>query len=83
MGKTYSKEEVVVAQNANGEANASAHQSRDALTVAEVLLIVVVVILSTAGIYFILKKCQNAAVKTLRRELNAHNFSAVSRHEPV
>ncbi|XP_063893323.1 uncharacterized protein LOC135117650 [Helicoverpa armigera] len=42
MGKSYSKEEVVIAQNANGEANASAHQSMDALAVAEVLLIVVV-----------------------------------------
>ncbi|KAH9638331.1 hypothetical protein HF086_006511 [Spodoptera exigua] len=80
MGKTYSKEEVVIAQNGNGEASASTTQHMPKSTSTElILLITIVVCASVAVVYFVLKKCRTYAVNTLRRELNAANLNDVAR----
>lgn len=79
MGKTYSKEETVIAQNANGEANASTSQNFGQLiSVEKILLIIILIVLLVGAVYFIAKKCQKNAVKVLRRELNASTFSVAS-----
>ncbi|KAJ8720639.1 hypothetical protein PYW08_006104 [Mythimna loreyi] len=84
MEKTYSKEEVVIAQNANGAATASTAQSMPSgASIEQILLITTVVLLGAAAIYYILKKCHGHAVNTLRRALNAANNMSVQQTEAL
>lgn len=80
MGKSYSKEEVVVAQNANGEATANTKlESQQSNHMVQTLLIVAVVLIVAAVIYYIFKKCRRSAINTLRRELNAISIENLAR----
>lgn len=80
MGKTYSKEEVVIAQNANGKASANATlEQQQTNHIIQTLLIVAVVLIVVATVYYILKKCRRSAISTLRRELNAVSIDNLAR----
>lgn len=80
MGKSVSKEQVVIAQNANGEASASTSQYHgEKLAIIEILIAVSVIILVLAVIYYIFKKCNKHFVRTIQRELNSNNIATISR----
>lgn len=80
MGKPYSKEQVIVAQNANGEASSTATQyHNEKLALMEILIAVTVVILVLGVLYFIFKKCNKNFVRTMQRELNRNNIATISR----
>lgn len=81
MGKTVSKEQVVVAQNANGEAtaNTTLAQTQHANHTIETLLIVAVTLISAAVAFYILKKCRKSAINSLRQELNAVSIDNLAR----
>lgn len=82
MGKNYSKEEVVIAQNANGAAEATTSQKiGSSANVSEILLISLVVIILASVAYYFYKKCRRSAVIALRRELNAVAISSISRQD--
>lgn len=54
MGKSYLKQEVVIARNANGAANATS-QKFDSISTADILLISLIVLVSAGIIY----RCMN------------------------
>lgn len=82
MGKTQSKEEVIIAQNANGAASASTIQHHtQKLEIIEILIGVAVFLLMVALIYHIIKKCNKHFVRTIQRELNRNNIATMSRTE--
>lgn len=80
MGKSVSKEQVVVAQNANGEASATVlQQHKEKLALIEILITFAVVVIILAVVYYLLKKCNKRFVRTIQRELNRNNIATISR----
>lgn len=84
MGKSNSKEQVVIAQNANGDASATTTQyHNEKLAMIEILVAVCVVALILAIIYYMFKKCNKHFVRTIQRELNSNNIASISRSNLV
>lgn len=69
MGNTKTKEEVIIAQTASGDAQAT--QKISQVTTSDILLITLLLIVLGCIAYYIVKKYRENNIKTLRRELNS------------
>lgn len=69
MGKTQSKEEIVIAQNASGGNNsAHAEQLNYHLTTVNILLIIIVVFIALVVFYYIYRQYKKCHVQWIGRE---------------
>lgn len=80
MGNTKTKEEVIIAQTASGDTQASQKLSQG-LSTTDILLIIVLVILLLCITYYAVKKYRKNNIKLLRRELNGLALKATSINE--
>lgn len=70
MGSPHSKEEVIIAQTASGDAQATQKNSRQ-LSTTDILVFVILILIVLAIIYVCIKKIWDRAINTLRREFNS------------
>lgn len=71
MGKTQSKEEIIIAQNAAGGSNsASVEEIKVNLTTMNLILMIIMIMLLLGGCFFLAKLYKSCHSSMIRRELN-------------
>lgn len=80
MGNQHTKEDIVIAQTASGDAQAT-QKSSQGLSTSEILLITILLVLLGCIAYYLIKKYRKNNIKMLRRELNGLALKAVSNAE--
>lgn len=81
MGSTNTKEDIVIAQTASGDAQAIGKTMTNRLTTSDILLITILIIMIACIAYFFVRKYRKSNIKLLRRELNSHVLKATSNLE--
>jgi hypothetical protein len=79
MGSSQSTEEVVIAQSAIGNTQATSSQ----LNLAEILLIALFVLIFGVALFFLCKRCRESAIRTLRREMARNTLELQQNPSPV
>lgn len=72
MGKTQSKEEIIIAQNAAGGSNTSSiEEIKMQISTTNIILGIIVIMFLLVGCFFVLKIYKNCHTQLIRRELNS------------
>lgn len=74
MGSKQTKEEVIIAQTASGDAQATTKHT-EGINHTDIMLIVLIVGASLAAVLYMMRKCKANIVKTLRREITRGNIT--------